>query len=354
MNAALIHKKLLDWYKANKRDLPWRQSLDPYRIWISEIMLQQTRVEAVLPFYERFLKNFPTTKALAQASEDKVLSLWSGLGYYSRARNIHKAAKSIQADFNGKFPQHPEQLRSLSGIGEYTANAIASIAFQKNVPAIDGNLERVLSRLIDLRENPKKEGRQEIQAIADKIVEHGHAGDINQAIMDLSSLVCLPKNPRCQLCPLQTECKSFKIGSTDLVPLRAKAAPAQELKSQAFLVLHKNSRGQASLLLARRKKKDWLQDLWDIPWQVAPLPQDWQAAPNWKRFGTHKLTRAITKYKVEFEVFFYEAPERKLPPKALQSQAGSEWQWRAITDLDQINLPRPSRRALESALAKLK
>lgn len=335
------------WYKANGRDLPWRKNKDPYRIWISEIMCQQTRVEAVLPYYERFLKNFPSVKSLANAPEDQVVNLWTGLGYYSRARNLRAAAQQIMDQFSGEFPQNPTDLLTLKGIGAYTANAIASMAFGKNVAAIDGNLERVLSRLLDLRDNPKKEGRAALEAFSQNLVSHGSAGDINQAIMDLSSGICLPKNPQCLLCPLQSDCKSRQAGSTDLVPLRAKKAKPVDLQSTGFVLLH-----EKRLLVARRKSDDWLSGLWDIPWQVSEatlkLPREW------KKFGSHSQSRAITKYKIHFAVDFYRAKSATLPPINLRDSLGAEWKWVSIADLKEINLPRPSQRALAAALAKIK
>ncbi len=156
----LLHRLLLSWYRKNKRILPWRENKDPYRVWLSEIMLQQTRVEAARPYYERFLSHFPTLTDLANASEEKVANLWTGLGYYSRARNLHQAAMLVQKNFAGNLPSTIGELCSLPGIGEYTAAAIASICFKQNIPAIDGNLERVIARLRGLRKNPKTEGKK--------------------------------------------------------------------------------------------------------------------------------------------------------------------------------------------------
>jgi A/G-specific adenine glycosylase len=348
LNSQTIHKLLIGWYQINARQLPWRKNKDPYRIWISEIMCQQTRVEAVLPFYERFLKKFPTVQSLAKSSQDQVVNLWSGLGYYSRARNLQKAAQQIIAQYGGKFPSNPDQLQTLSGIGPYTANAIASMAFGKKVAAIDGNLERVLSRLIDLRENPKKEGRAEIESLAQALVDFGSAGDINQALMDLSSAICLPKNPRCSICPLQADCKANRAASTDLVPLKAKKAPSAELHSKGLLVICRSK-----LLLARRKPKDWLSGLWDIPWLVMEDKTQLSVPKRWQKFGSHVQSRAITKYKLHFAVDFYRSNSTELPPAPLANTLGAEWKWVAISDLNEINLPRPSQRALAAALAKI-
>ena len=202
--------KLIDWYKENARDLPWRHTSDPYRIWISEIMLQQTRVEAVKSYYSRFLSAFPNVKSLASAEDDKLLKLWEGLGYYNRARNMKKAANAICLDFNGSFPQSYEDILKLPGIGEYTAGAISSIAFRQKVPAVDGNVLRVLSRInADPSDISLPATRKKIRSDLLMYMPDDYPGIFNQALMELGATVCLPNGmPQCDACPLRDSCKA--------------------------------------------------------------------------------------------------------------------------------------------------
>ena len=337
-----IHSSLLAWYKKNKRNLPWRKNQDPYRIWLSEIMLQQTRVEAVLPYYERFLSNFPTVSDLASATEDKVTNLWAGLGYYSRARNLHKAAKMIVSDFDGSFPSSIEDLRTLPGVGEYTAAAIASICYERNVPAIDGNLERVIARLIGLKKNPKTEGKAAIKDFAGELMHFGSAGSANQALMDLSASICLPKNPDCSQCPLSKYCVANLKKITHQIPVR----PAKKMKIQlnAHGIIYFN---KESILLARRPKGEWLADMWDIPWWIG---EDKRTLPG-DSFGHHEGARTITNHKIQFHVDFLAG--KNLSSSALMKKlndVASELKWVKIADLHAINLPRPTEKALNEAL----
>src|SRR5512143_467686 len=195
MTTSRLSSKLLEWYRLHKRTLPWRGHQDPYAVWVSEIMLQQTRVEAVIPYFEKWMAKFPTVRALADASEQDVLNAWEGLGYYSRARNLHSAAKIVAKDFNGELPRDLDQLGKLPGIGRYTLGAIASIAYDMNVPALDGNIKRVYARIFDIDEpvdSPK--GDRLLWELAEKYLPKTDAGDYNQALMDLGATICIPKN----------------------------------------------------------------------------------------------------------------------------------------------------------------
>ena len=206
-NPRLIRARLLDWYGRGHRDLPWRRTRDPYAIWISEIMLQQTRVQAVIPYYEKFLRRFPTVESLARAAQYEVLACWSGLGYYSRARNLHQAARQIAAA--GAFPRDYESIRSLAGVGDYTAAAVASIAFGADVGTVDTNVARVLGRVFRVRGRAKSAHRtRRLWALAHELVPHGRAGDWNQALMDLGATVCTARAPRCPACPVGVACGS--------------------------------------------------------------------------------------------------------------------------------------------------
>jgi A/G-specific adenine glycosylase len=218
-----FRKVLLGWFKDYRRDLPWRKNRDPYRIWISEIMLQQTRVAAVIPYYERFLAHFPDISSLATAPPEEVLRLWSGLGYYSRARNLQRAAQQMVAKHGGTFPRQREQLLTLAGIGEYTASAILSIAFDDKHAVLEGNVARVVARLEaihgDLRE-PKR--WRELQSSADFLLARESAGDWNQAMMELGATICLPRSPQCLLCPAGNFCEARKLGIAEAIPEKRK------------------------------------------------------------------------------------------------------------------------------------
>lgn len=346
MDSKAVHRKILAWYDKEKRDLPWRRSLDPYRIWISEIMLQQTRVETVIPYYERFLSHYPTVRALAEADTDQLLNLWAGLGYYSRARNLQAAAQDMVARFKGELPRSLEDLRSLKGIGGYTSAAIASIAYNAPYAAIDGNLERVFSRLIASRKNPKLEGKEEMAAVGASLVKLGRAGDMNQAFMDLSSKICLPKEPKCMLCPLRENCEAQAQGIQREIPVKKEKRAPVELQAEGIILIVKNE-----LLLARRRKEDWLSGMWDIPWW---LQRDLNPKLPAKcaQFASCAQTRTITKHKIHFHVKGL-VSKTKPSVSELEALPGSEFRWVKLDDLHGINLPRPSERALEQALQQL-
>jgi A/G-specific adenine glycosylase len=205
-----IRRKLLAWYRRNLRKLPWRATKDPYRIWISEIMLQQTRVQTVIPFYERFLDRFPSVRHLARAKEDSVLKLWEGLGYYTRARHLHAAAREVVENYGAELPSSSERLRKLSGFGTYTSAAVASIAFEEPVAVVDGNVRRVVSRLFETDSG--------IDDTAQKMLDPKAPGDFNQAVMELGALICVPRSPRCNECPLSRECLAHLHRTIDRFP----------------------------------------------------------------------------------------------------------------------------------------
>jgi A/G-specific adenine glycosylase len=266
---ARFRKNLLEWYAHAARDLPWRRTRDPYAIWVSEVMLQQTRVQAVIPYYERFLSRFPTIESLASAPEHEVLSLWAGLGYYSRARNLQAAAREIVAD--GAFPRTYHEIRSLPGIGDYTAAAIASIAFGLPHAAVDGNMARVLARMSgeeqDLKSPPV---RRRLQALADDLLDRYAPGDFNQALMELGATVCLPREPQCLACPVAGLCEARAAGRQNDIPVRGRRDGRIRV-SQTLIVIEKNGR----VLLHQRDAKDRrLAGFWELPECVDGLTGD--------------------------------------------------------------------------------
>jgi A/G-specific adenine glycosylase len=242
-----FQSNLLEWFRQFQRDLPWRRTRDPYRIWLSEIMLQQTRVTAVIPYYERFLQRFPTVLALADAPEEEVLRLWSGLGYYSRARNLQKAAREIVAKHGGEFPRKTEQALALPGIGAYTAAAILSIAYQEKLAVLDGNVARVLARLGAVRGDLRANGNwQKQQEIADSLLADEAPGDWNQAMMELGATLCTPRSPQCLLCPVSEFCEARKMGLTEKIPAKRVKRETVEITLAALVLV--DGSGKALLL----------------------------------------------------------------------------------------------------------
>lgn len=242
-----FRKNLLTWFARFQRDLPWRRSKDPYRIWLSEIMLQQTRVTAVIPYYEKLLARFPDIQSLAEASEEEVLCLWSGLGYYSRARNLQKAAQQIVARHNSKFPDRLEEALALPGIGNYTAAAILSIAYGKKLAVLDGNVARVLARL-DAIHGDRRSGKrwQQLQKTADSLLAPRAPGDWNQAMMELGATLCTPRSPQCLVCPVAEYCQARRLGLADVLPEKRAKRPGIELTLASLVLV--DPRGQTLLL----------------------------------------------------------------------------------------------------------
>ena len=257
-----FRQKLLTWYDANKRDLPWRRSKNPYHIWVSEIMLQQTRVDTVIPYYERFLDWFPTVESLANAPEERLLKAWEGLGYYSRVRNMQTASQQIMEDFDGEFPSTYEGISSLKGIGPYTAGAISSIAFNLPQPAVDGNVMRVLARLFEVNHdigNPSN--RKIFQAMMEVLIDPDRPGDFNQALMDLGSDIEAPVNPRPEESPVKDFSAAYKHGTMDRYPIKAPKKKPIPIYLKALVV--QNSQGQ--FLLEKNESEKLLAGFWHFP-----------------------------------------------------------------------------------------
>ena len=257
-----FRQKLLAWYDENKRDLPWRRSKNPYHIWVSEIMLQQTRVDTVIPYYERFLDWFPTVESLANAPEERLLKAWEGLGYYSRVRNMQTAAQQIMSEFEGKFPSTYEGISSLKGIGPYTAGAISSIAFNLPQPAVDGNVMRVLARLFEVNHdigNPSN--RKIFQAMMEVLIDPDRPGDFNQALMDLGSDIEAPVNPRPEESPVKEFSAAYQHGTMDRYPIKAPKKKPIPIFLKALVV--QNSQGQ--FLLEKNESEKLLAGFWHFP-----------------------------------------------------------------------------------------
>jgi A/G-specific adenine glycosylase len=255
-------KKLISWYKKNKRDLPWRHTNDPYKIWLSEIILQQTRIEQGLSYYIKFVSRFPNVHILAEASEREVLKLWQGLGYYSRARNLHKTAIAIASDFNGQFPDNYNDLLQLSGIGEYTAAAVSSFAYNEPRPVVDGNVLRFLSRINGIITPVDTiSGKKMITDIALKQVDRKRPGDFNQAVMEFGALFCTPRNPNCTLCIFRSECKAYLLNKVHSIPVKTKKSTLRKRYFHYFVILYKHQ----LVYLKKRSGQDIWKNLYDFP-----------------------------------------------------------------------------------------
>ncbi len=329
MEQKKITPSLLRWFHRNKRDLPWRKTKDPYRIWVSEVMLQQTQVETVIPYYHRWLSAFPTIKALAGASLSEVLKLWEGLGYYARARNLHRAAKMIVKNHGRKFPDSAEALRRLPGIGRYTAGAIASIAFNEPEPILDGNVKRVLSRLGAMREPiDSSEGERKLWQWARTLVEvePSKAGDFNQSLMELGALICLAERPKCSICPVWRFCEAHRLKKEEDFPVKSRREKVERLRTVAAVV-----RRRGRLLLEKQPLHGRWGGLWTFPhWVHKNGADESEFLKNrLRRELGIRVTRlrpkmtvehGFTKYRVRLEV--YEGRVSSL--RARQSSAAGE------------------------------
>ena len=288
MSRAALRGALLRWYRRHRRDLPWRRSRDPYAIWISETMLQQTRVETVIPYYERFLRRFPDMETLADADLDDVLGEWAGLGYYGRARNLHRAARVVAEEHDGALPDSAEGLRTLPGVGRYTAGAVASIAFDRQEPVVDGNVARVFSRIFGIREDVRSAAvSARLWDAAESLARGAHPGDLNQALMELGATVCTPRAPRCSECPVASRCDAREQGDAESLPVKSRAAEPRSMEAVAAFLLR---RGRA--LAVRRPAEGLLGGLWDLPGDELAAGE--RPAPGLRRALAERVGMAVT------------------------------------------------------------
>ncbi len=258
---ATLRRRLVAWYRRHARDLPWRRTRDPYHVWVSEIMLQQTQVVTVIPYFQRFLKRFPNIKKLAEAGEQDVLRVWEGLGYYRRARQLHRAARLIVERHDGQFPRDADAVRSLPGIGRYTAGAILSIAFDQRQPILEANTVRLFSRLAAFRgDSSSRDGQQYLWQLAESSLPRRHAGDFNQALMELGGTICTPRDPKCLVCPVAALCSTFEQGLQNEIPKPAKRLKYEAVHEAAIVI-----RRGGKVLLRRCGDKERWAGLWDFP-----------------------------------------------------------------------------------------
>jgi A/G-specific adenine glycosylase len=256
-----FQNSLLTWYHANRKQLPWRETKEPYKIWISEIMSQQTQVETVIPYYQRFLEKYPDIAALANADDAELLKLWEGLGYYSRARNLKAGAQQVMTDFGGVFPKEIDKIRAIKGIGPYTAASVSSICFNLPEPAIDGNLFRVISRIFEIPDDISKSGSRKVfDAAIRAVISHREAGNFNQALMDIGATICSPRRPKCANCPISAYCSAYANGTQENFPVKTKKLKQKNVYYQAFAV-----KSADKYLMTQRPKNGLLADMWTFP-----------------------------------------------------------------------------------------
>jgi len=336
-----IQASLAKWYQQEKRDLPWRDTQDPYRILVSEFMLQQTQVKTVIPYYQRWIKSFPTARVLARAREASVLKHWEGLGYYSRARNLHRSAKMIVKEFQGNVPDTWDEILKLPGVGRYTAGAVLSIAFNQNVPVLDGNVKRVLSRLFCIRENganPASENR--LWQVAGNLVPSGAPGDFNQALMELGATVCLPQIPLCPLCPLNAVCRAKRDGVQEQFPPAKIKTAAKKIEVSAA-VIQRNGK----TYIQQRPQKGLMGGLWEFPGgkiEKGESPEKCLEREITEELGVQvsikkkimTIKHSYTQFRVTLHVFIC-----VLKSGRIRATSCDQWKWVSLKNINQYPFP---------------
>ncbi len=337
-----IPERLLRWYDAHRRDFPWRESKDPYGIWISEVMLQQTQTSRVIEYFVRWMSRFPSLRHLAAASEQEVIQAWEGLGYYSRARNMHRAAQSIVGEGKTSLPSTYDDLKRLPGVGEYTASAIASIAFGESIPALDANALRVFSRLGDIA-GPvdRAAGRKAVRHLFERFLCHRRPGDFNQAVMDLGATICLPRNPACSECPLATACSALLHGTVHERPVLAPPVKRTALRGDIYVFLSPEN----TVFLRRRPAKGLWANFEEFPWSAPPLEDDLSGGMT-RKIVTAKeigaLSCAVTRWSLGLTLWLVTG----INPADMDIPG----RWVDGPSLAGIPLPSPSRKARELLL----
>ncbi|HEX9654024.1 MAG TPA: A/G-specific adenine glycosylase [bacterium] len=351
-----FNEKLLEWYHKNKRDLPWRRTSDPYKIWVSEVMLQQTQVEQATPYYEKFLKVYPDLQSLANAQLDDILKVCEGMGYYARARNIKNAADILVNQYNGEIPRTHDELIKIPGIGPYTAAAIASIAFNENYPVVDGNVLRVLARILKIDEPPKKKGvKSKFVHAARSLMPEGRAGDFNQAIMELGALVCTPQKPKCSECPVNFFCLAYQtLEDPSVLPVRAPTKDKPHYNVVIGIIWKKGK-----ILIDRRPEEGLLGGLWEFPGGKQELGETLEECLEREiREDMHIKIRvqgpfltvphAYTHFKITLHSFQCQHLEGEPRPKK-----AIEWRWVEPDDMRKYAFPKANKIIMEALLENL-
>ncbi|MEI6747535.1 MAG: A/G-specific adenine glycosylase [Bacteroidales bacterium] len=341
-----ISSTLINWYVRNKRNLPWRATSDPYTIWVSEIILQQTRVDQGLKYFERFMASFPDVYTLASATELEVLKCWQGLGYYTRARNMHSTAKTIAEEMKGLFPIKSAELLKLKGIGPYTASAIASICFGEPCPVVDGNVMRVVARYfgINLAVNTP-EGQKAIYEASNLIIDRTRPGEFNQAIMEFGALQCTPLKPKCILCPLKPDCQAYRERKVGSLPVKVKPAKPRDRHFYYLAVVHEDKDGDQVIYINKRTGSDIWKGLYEFPLvelAVASEPQGLYSSPGWNAIFGHQPLEIIEYSNVYKHFLSHQTIHaRFIRIKVKQLPEGSRtWQKVKFSKLSEFPIPR--------------
>lgn len=348
---ARIQEKLIRWFESEKRNLPWREHYDPYAVWISEIMLQQTQVKTVLPYFDRWMRRFPDVRAVAEAPEEAILKAWEGLGYYSRARNIQKTARLLLREHGGELPRDHRALLALPGIGRYTAGAIMSVAFNEDFPLVDGNVERVLARLFDLDAPLGEQAtKQALWKLAERLIPPGRARQFNQGMMELGALVCLPQNPLCAECATRNECASLKAGTVDQRPVTVKRRPPSPIEVAVGILVRKDGR----ILIQKRPPNGLMAHLWEFPGGKVQDGEPPDAALIREfleelELKVHRLDRFVTlrhsytSFRVTLHAFFCELAGKRQKPVP---HAAVDVRWVAVEELGQYAFPAANKKLI--------
>ncbi len=350
-----FRSQLLTWYDANKRSMPWRDSGNPYFIWLSEIMLQQTRVDQATPYFNRFIEHFPTVDDLAEASQQDVLSVWEGLGYYSRARYLHSAAQTVVEQFDGSVPDTWDEITQLKGIGPYTAAAVLSIAYQKPHAVVDGNVIRVLSRYFGIEDDVRKTAtKNTIQEHADELLDPDRPGDFNQAVMELGATVCTPSNPNCQACPIAAGCIAQKQVKTDEIPYKSPAKTVPHHDIGVGILIDQNG----DVLIALRPEDAMLGGLWEFPGgkkKEGESIKETVVRELREELGVESkiiepfmtLKHAYSHFKITLHAYICTLVDGTPKPKTSQ-----QVKWVSVQQLDQFPFPKANRRLTDKLMSK--
>jgi len=353
LNKGRFQNLLLDWYDQNKRNMPWRDCGDPYKIWVSEIMLQQTRVDQATPYFKRFMEHFPTVYDLANADQQEVLKVWEGLGYYSRARHLHAAAKLVVNEFDGNVPDNWDDITELKGVGPYTASAVLSIAFQKKHAVVDGNVTRVLSRYLGIEEDVRSSStKNTIQDAADELISDERPGDFNQAVMELGATICTPSNPDCEQCPIQANCVAYKTAKTDEIPYKSSAKKRPHHHIGVGIVMNDDE----EVLIALRPEDAMLGGMWEFPGGKQEEDEDMKDTVRRElkeeldidisiKKPFMKLDHAYSHFKITLHAYLCELADGIPKPKSSQ-----EIRWITINELQDYPFPKANRKLTEKLM----
>ena len=330
---------LVTWFYQNQRDLPWRENRDPYRVWVSEIMLQQTRVDTVIPYFLNFMRQFPSLQSFAEAKEDEILKAWEGLGYYSRVRNLQTAVREVVSDYNGKVPATRDEISTLKGVGPYTAGAILSIAYNKPEPAVDGNVMRVLSRVLLIDEDiGKAKTRKTFEKELYELIDPEDPSAFNQGLMELGALVCTPTSPGCLLCPLQQHCEAYNEGKQDQLPVKAKKKKAVPKTMAAFLIQNKKN----EYLIEKRPEKGLLAGLWQFPnFELTTKSSEELEEGLQAHYGMKGYKHQATIQEIEhiFSHIIWNISVYRGQAELVESTSGTMLKWVSEADLEQYAFP---------------